>query len=910
MTQDKKGKKTQPEGTFEYTTQDHDTLESIAAHYDVTPSELTKINKLSSRFIYPGQVLYIPDKDFVAGIVTAQQESRHASTSSNHSVSSMPGSQSSPSPVAKRPTMDVPMVKMADRPPAVVPGHAERQTPVSSPTSPSAFKLPGRLTVEEVRELDQECQEKFIKLNVKYITDGQGVVSGVLLVTPNAVMFDPNVSDPLVIEHGSEKYGVIAPMDMIISAAMYHDIAAMMMKGQKKEDGTLYPKPQIYHDKSCPLNKSKHHHTHQASQPAVDPTECVENSVADSKQSETVESQLSLSGSACSCSVSTKEGGNTDEEDSMKNLEDVFNKSEAETSSANEAVSLMMDAGKIELLNSLDLQMTAGSEDQSRLVLDQHVPAEEVLKLDSVTLPTNTGCDTIHVDNPSIEKLQFEAETIEIEPRTSQTNEIASGTPSLESANKTASDSDEKAGMQIGNIVYLPVEDCTGQVTLKGAEQTQKSLDGLSSEDFQQKMSLDQPHVDGTPKSGEIPIPKKRSTSTSSLGSFSSLTASPHLSAFVNYATGLFRSSPDDKTKDIQDVCSSEETKGNIDTSSSGRKAESTYEGVEVESAVKIEDKPGLFKSFDKFLPRPAASYEDLPLYLCLHMGKPINKEVFSPTPIESYSKKRKKAEYWFSIPREKVDPLYAFFVQWSPDIYGDEEDIDPEKRGFVVIDEMEDSLSSPIEELDALDEHFGPNSNFHKDWEVISKAEASKRRTITLEEPIPLPELIGKSAVLDTFHVTEINSHLPPRTVGYPWTLIYSTDKHGFSLKTLYRSMQGLDSPILLVVKDTDDKVFGAMTSCSLKMSDYFYGTGESFLYTFYPEFRVFRWSGENNFFIKGNQESLAIGAGRGVYGLWFDGDLYHGRNNRCETYDNDPLTTQEDFVVKALEAWAFLSY
>jgi len=33
----------------------------------------------------------------------------------------------------------------------------------------------------------------------------QGVVKGTLLVTPNAVMFDPDVSDPLVIEHGSDK---------------------------------------------------------------------------------------------------------------------------------------------------------------------------------------------------------------------------------------------------------------------------------------------------------------------------------------------------------------------------------------------------------------------------------------------------------------------------------------------------------------------------------------------------------------------------------------------------------------------------------------------------------------------------------------------------------------------------------
>ena len=52
-------------------------------------------------------------------------------------------------------------------------------------------------------------------------------MSGVLLVTPNAVMFDPNVSDQLVIEHGAESYGVIAPMEFVVNAAIYHDIAHM-----------------------------------------------------------------------------------------------------------------------------------------------------------------------------------------------------------------------------------------------------------------------------------------------------------------------------------------------------------------------------------------------------------------------------------------------------------------------------------------------------------------------------------------------------------------------------------------------------------------------------------------------------------------------------------------------------------
>lgn len=53
------------------------------------------------------------------------------------------------------------------------------------------------------------------------------MVGGVLLVTPNAVMFDPNVSDPLVIDRGPESYGVIAPMEYVVNIAIYHDIAHM-----------------------------------------------------------------------------------------------------------------------------------------------------------------------------------------------------------------------------------------------------------------------------------------------------------------------------------------------------------------------------------------------------------------------------------------------------------------------------------------------------------------------------------------------------------------------------------------------------------------------------------------------------------------------------------------------------------
>lgn len=58
----------------------------------------------------------------------------------------------------------------------------------------------------------------------------QGVVGGVLIVTPNNIMFDPHKSDPLVIEHGCEEYGLICPMEEVMSVALYDDVSRMKLK--------------------------------------------------------------------------------------------------------------------------------------------------------------------------------------------------------------------------------------------------------------------------------------------------------------------------------------------------------------------------------------------------------------------------------------------------------------------------------------------------------------------------------------------------------------------------------------------------------------------------------------------------------------------------------------------------------
>lgn len=42
----------------------------------------------------------------------------------------------------------------------------------------------------------------------------------------------------------------------------------------------------------------------------------------------------------------------------------------------------------------------------------------------------------------------------------------------------------------------------------------------------------------------------------------------------------------------------------------------------------------------------------------------------------------------------------------------------------------------------------------------------------------------------------------------GYIWTLVFSTLQHGFSLNSMYRKMSKVESPILLVIQDTQNNV------------------------------------------------------------------------------------------------------
>ncbi|XP_056343362.1 nuclear receptor coactivator 7 isoform X4 [Oenanthe melanoleuca] len=698
-----------PHGTIEYTAGNQDTINSIALKFNVTPNKLVELNKLFTQTIVPGQILFVPD------------------TSSGR-LSSSPGAPVSPS------SSDAEYDKLPD-----------------ADLARKAFK-PVERVLSSTSEEDEPVVVKFLKMNCRYFTDGKGVVGGVMIVTPNNIMFDPHKSDPLVIENGCEEYGLICPMEEVVSIALYNDISHMKIKDALPSD---IPKD------LCPLYRP----------------------------------------------------GEWEDLSSEKDINPFskFKSLSKEKRQQNGDASIALGAKQIKPSDkekSADFELLQSSESTGSI------------KSKSLEFPNNITA-TEHLE-------KFEADACTKDP----------------SREKNASDTKTK----------------------------EKSLSGEGEDDFTE-LEKTSSHVDRG-------LDRKISV-------MEGLLADPR-------DLGRTKQQVTKPTTEVQEHLrvDSLEKKDSVEP-----KADLDLELCEKQDVIPEVNK--CVSTPTDMLPSKEEKSKTPPMFLCIKVGKPMRKSFVSQslTMSQQYSKKIKQPEYWFAVPRERVDHLYTFFVQWSPEIYGK----DAKEQGFVVVEK---------EELDMIDNFFSEPTT--KSWEIITVEEAKRRKSVCSyyeeeEDEDALPILKHHSALLENMHIEQLARRLPARVQGYPWRLAYSTLEHGTSLKTLYRKSASLDSPVLLVIKDMDNQIFGAYATHPFRFSDHYYGTGETFLYTFSPHFKVFKWSGENTYFINGDTTSLELGGGGGRFGLWLDADLYHGRSNSCSTFNNDILTKKEDFIIQDVEVWTF---
>ncbi|XP_070509947.1 nuclear receptor coactivator 7 isoform X8 [Chironomus tepperi] len=887
-----------PIPTLSYTVKDRDTLTSVAARFDTTPSELTQLNRLGSSFIYSGQTLLVPDKSKI------KDDDNSSETSGDTDISKEKSRKGSNN------TDDIPQEEkdLLDnlRPTSPKPGHAERVlTPNQSEDDPVVI-------------------QRFLKLNVRHITDGQGVVGGVLLVTPNAVMFDPNVSDTLVIEHGPESYGVIAPMEFIVNAAIFNDIAHMRV-GSGDNTNNSSEKPEVYYPKPPPCNRCDTHSPGKDSLLVKDETfpELGAGSSVDQESNCSTErddgdafpkafdrdlvtpiekihaDSTESAGGGGRGSLTNDETKKDDKDDTKTEEDDEFDAIKHE---ANRRKSL------------LDQHWAIPKKDRSEDGDDEEAilkeSSEERKESDNAELAadvneenqlTRTSCHDSGIDIrdaiPTVpvvqtKKIYSDADIVLssdwVPPLTIAPTSISTDTKSMSTSsysNDTVSTNSD--GRKKTSSVSFSVEDNENSGADKGTGEVKKNK-------MLKRLSYPLSWVEGlTGEQGSKDSDSAPTTSDSNQSVFSKVfSRRSSIGTFI-------RSHPSSDSS--------------ATSSQSNKPQKPQAPKLDYRSMVSIDDMPALFVSFDKLIPRPARACQDPPMYLRLRMGRPAGKPSPLPTTVMSYGKNKLRPEYWFSIPKNKVDELYRFIGAWVPQLYGELDEEAIKARGFELIQHDTEWTNNRTSSKDGLDigEEIGEYTR--ESWEVLSMSKDDYRNASlftagSFEQDVPIPELIGATEILSEEHREKLCGHLPARAEGYSWSLVFSTSLHGFSLNSLYRKMHKLESPILIVIEDTDHNVFGALTSCSLHVSDHFYGTGESLLYKFNPTFKVFHWSGENLYFIKGNPESLAIGAGDGRFGLWLDGDLNQGRSQSCSTYSNEPLAPQEDFVIKTLECWAFV--
>lgn len=125
------------------------------------------------------------------------------------------------------------------------------------------------------------------------------------------------------------------------------------------------------------------------------------------------------------------------------------------------------------------------------------------------------------------------------------------------------------------------------------------------------------------------------------------------------------------------------------------------------------------------------------------------------------------------------------------------------------------------------------------------------------------IPELDVPSLIITSPNILhKLASALPIRYRTANWTLLYSTDRHGISLATLYKKVKGRGA-CLVIVEDQDGFFFGGFLPDALEPKKNYYGTGEAFLFSAYPSFNLYPWSGLNEYFMLCKEDWFAIGGG-----------------------------------------------
>ncbi|KAL3115562.1 hypothetical protein niasHT_015900 [Heterodera trifolii] len=967
-----------------------DTLEGIAAAHDCTIGGLVKLNKLTSRMVFPGQKLLVPsvfssegDTKSKNGCATDEKHGKGEHKTIKDSVQKGPG-------------QAVRTLSSAETSPIHHGRKGQRQ---------SNAEL-GRMA-SELDNDDQECIQRFLKTRVKQITESDGTILGTLLVTPNCLMFDPDPDHPLVRENGSDLYGMVANMEDIVSVTVYKNISSLT-------GGKLNRTKDIFDPKNLMRGE-----TRKESDADSQLRQNSENEKESGEQRNRSDSKL-VPKSACS-----KDGQFVGMEEEGHPL--VYG-----TSAGGLLLGHLMDERKTAVLSTGSIGSSPSSSEQQLPCINEENEVNRMKRSErtqehpgrvgfdckrrtvsdmhchqrSTTFgsedPEDDNCSTplFHSDQfKSLKKTTQQSNSLDLQPlmetekhRQSQTESAYDQTFHPETGTNRLGNDDQTNQQRRSPSPASPFSRYSPGMARKSFGKLGRTLSAKATS------------IRGTVQSGAQSVAHEVVSHT--------LSAADHIQSgiqngakmvasvpgsIMNVSTELLQEGQNGVKEVVDQLKALGEPGEQSDRSPLSIKREKSLATLETlcqrtqqarEQSVQLaydtgfvlgaEEAPVLFGEHGKSdESRPIGTPPEPPFYMVVRIDRRKKRkqktvlvqkanltEIGASTESNSASVfasnlaaaellqdeanafgNKRKREFWFAIPQSRVDAIYYFLLQWSPQKYGKEKaSTADETNESSQLEEGETTMSSSklASAGTSATKHLGgfvvlegdvdaslagekPTSHFanlDREWEVVTVRELCRRLSLddSLEpSEMPLPEGALHSQLLDEFMIRQIIDILPPRAEGYPWVQIYNSEKHGFSLTTLYRRMTEWDeemSPVLLVVRDVNGHVFGAVSSGALKPCDHYYGTGDSsLLFRFTGEFphtrelRTFTWTGENQFFVNATRESLSFGAGGGHFGLWLDADLNHGRSQKCATFDNEPLAggQEEDFIVQFVEVFGF---
>ena len=171
------------------------------------------------------------------------------------------------------------------------------------------------------------------------------------------------------------------------------------------------------------------------------------------------------------------------------------------------------------------------------------------------------------------------------------------------------------------------------------------------------------------------------------------------------------------------------------------------------------------------------------------------------------------------------------------------------------------------------------------------------------------MPICADTSKIMSDTQIMLIARVLPPLFRMREWKKVYSVDTDGCSLHTFYKKAK--DNPnAILFIEDNQHHKFGWFTTEDWAIHKHFYGTGESFLFTFRDseeDGEFYKWSGYNDHIQFSDEKSIAIGGADGKFALYLRNNLYDGVSHQCKTFNNEVLSSSSEFEWVKLELWSF---